>query len=760
MKISSKKILSVILAGILAGSSVTALSVPAKAEEADNTHIVAETQDVPTKYNLADSIQNGTILHCFTWKYRDITEDLPNIAKAGFTSIQVSPAQNTFYEYYPWYIVYQPYGFKFFDPAGIATDDLFYMDRGSIKPSQFNTREELEELCAEAEKYGINIIMDVVSNHLMKDILKKAGSELAKDEYWHDPKPINNYERRSEITNGSLSGLDDINTENEYIQKLVRDYVLELKGMGVDGIRWDAAKHIALPSEGSDFWKVVTDTGLYNYGEILGGPVDNKDHDELMSEYAQYMSVTDSDYGNYVCMAFYYKKAPTKDGNWTGRGIEGNKLVYWGESYDTYSNGQPGSCDASQNVIDRAYAIVAARADATSLYFSRPDSILKSEIFEGDKGSAHFIDPEVSAVNHFHNAMVGKKDCFASTDKCAVVTRENGGAVLVCVDETGEVTIENAGGYAVPGTYIDEVSGNTFVVTEDTITGTVGETGIAVIYDSPFIGYLYAEEVKSNTFIGEMSVTLRSVSADNRQYKLTQTTNGEVVSVETNDFADRDTVTFGAGVTEKSEFTLELNGKSVTGREIHETYKYVADPAYRPKPEITKRLTHITFDNSKYNWSDVYVRISCIGKGQVNGDLPGVKMSDSGFGYFTYEISASFNNDTVFNVTFSDGKGDTVSESRGKPMIMHYGSYGILDENDDWITNFYGIVGDVNDDGKVTSKDALVILRGSISSANEDLMEFGDINMDSKLTAKDAMYVLRYTINYNDRNGVGMIIAL
>ena len=66
----------------------------------------------------------------------------------------------------------------------------------------------------------------------------------------------------------------------------------------------------------------------------------------------------------------------------------------------------------------------------------------------------------------------------------------------------------------------------------------------------------------------------------------------------------------------------------------------------------------------------------------------------------------------------------------------------------------------MNDDGKVTSKDALVILRGSISSANEDLMEFGDINMDSKLTAKDAMYVLRYTINYNDRNGVGMIIAL
>lgn len=100
----SKKLLSLILAGILAASSA-AMSITAKADETAEPQAQA-TPDQPTGYRLADSIQDGTILHCFTWKYRDITAELPSIAKAGFTSIQVSPAQNAFYEYYPWYIVY------------------------------------------------------------------------------------------------------------------------------------------------------------------------------------------------------------------------------------------------------------------------------------------------------------------------------------------------------------------------------------------------------------------------------------------------------------------------------------------------------------------------------------------------------------------------------------------------------------------------------------------------------------------------------
>lgn len=43
--------------------------------------------------------------------------------------------------------------------------------------------------------------------------------------------------------------MPDIATENPYVQQKVCNYVQELKSVGVDGLRWDAAKHIGVPSE-------------------------------------------------------------------------------------------------------------------------------------------------------------------------------------------------------------------------------------------------------------------------------------------------------------------------------------------------------------------------------------------------------------------------------------------------------------------------------------------------------------------------------
>ncbi len=40
------------------------------------------------KYGLKDNIQDGVILHCFDWTLADIQEEIPNIAKAGFTAVQ------------------------------------------------------------------------------------------------------------------------------------------------------------------------------------------------------------------------------------------------------------------------------------------------------------------------------------------------------------------------------------------------------------------------------------------------------------------------------------------------------------------------------------------------------------------------------------------------------------------------------------------------------------------------------------------------
>ena len=422
----------------------------------------ANTSGTTTDYELADNIQDGVILHCFNWKYNDIKAELKNIAAAGFTSIQTSPAQASVNSGL-WYYLYQPMGFS------VGTNDL-------------GTKGELKELCEEAEKYGIKVIVDVIANHLADD--PNIQSDLKPSEYWHTFGPITNWSDRYQVTHGVVL-MPDLNHENPFIQQVVSHYIAELKAIGVDGIRWDSAKHISLPSEGSTFWPGVTSQGLYHYGEILTGPDDRQTGNEnLMIEYTDYVSVTDSTYGKELRDAFANETVPESFGNWSEKGVAKNKLVYWSESHDTWSNNQDFgySNTMSQNVIDRAYAIAASQNGATALYFSRPQSSVKENIFAGQKGSTHFTSAEVAAINHFHNAMKGQKDAYATGENCAVVSRELGAVIVAGKGESFHVTVPNADGLTAPGTYKDVLTGTSWVVTSTTITGTIGPAGISVIY--------------------------------------------------------------------------------------------------------------------------------------------------------------------------------------------------------------------------------------------------------------------------------------
>ena len=74
------------------GSIVASAKADSQAETEEEVVVDAEEVDA-SSYGLCDNIQDGTILHCFDWKYSQIKEELPNIAAAGFTSVQTSPAQ-------------------------------------------------------------------------------------------------------------------------------------------------------------------------------------------------------------------------------------------------------------------------------------------------------------------------------------------------------------------------------------------------------------------------------------------------------------------------------------------------------------------------------------------------------------------------------------------------------------------------------------------------------------------------------------------
>lgn len=335
--------------------------------------------------------------------------------------------------------------------------------------------DDLKALCEEAATYGIKIIVDVVANH----VDKTAGYH---DTWWDTNGRVRwyggiNYNDRNSITHNQLGDYGDINSEDAEVIARAKAYVQQLHDLGVKGIRWDAAKHIGLPSENCGFWTDVTSVeGMYHYGEILDSPGPDA---SIIKEYTTFMSVTDNKYSNGAArdnggIPYGYGGDHT-----VNQGCPDTRMVYWAESHDTYANGE-WSQNVSQSVIARAYASFACRNGATALYLARPNTTGFNNIKVG-KGSTAFTGKAVAEVNKFRNAMVGRPDWCEAESNTFTVTRKDGGAVVVC-KTSGSVSAKNGDGYCPAGTYTDRVSGNKFTVTSSTISGTVGSTGIAVLY--------------------------------------------------------------------------------------------------------------------------------------------------------------------------------------------------------------------------------------------------------------------------------------
>lgn len=413
------------------------------------------------KYGLKDNIQDGVILHCFDWTLADIQEEIPNIAKAGFTAVQTSPVHERAGKGSVWYDVYRPYDFKIGNGLGTEAD--------------------LKALCAKAHEYGVKVIVDVVANHTDHP---NVAERLKDASLYHERFGVGNWYDRHQVTFGMI-GMWDLDTNNPTVQAIIKQYIQDLKACGVDGVRWDAIKHIGLPSEGDSFMQNVVDQEMYNYGEILDST--GGDDNVLFPEYQTYMSITDNGYGNGFANSFAGGSINESVGNFNQRKAKTEKLVYWGESHDTYANDGGESKEKSQNVIDRAYAVVAGNNGATALYFSRPAQKAKNDIRFGDKGSVHFKDAEVAQVNHMHNVCAGEPNYYVKGNGVCAQVRKSGAIIVLGSGSDRDVTVANGAGdgkWLKSGTYKDMVSGGAFTVNASTISGHVGESGIAVIYQS------------------------------------------------------------------------------------------------------------------------------------------------------------------------------------------------------------------------------------------------------------------------------------
>ena len=603
------------------------------------------------KYGLKDNIQDGVILHCFDWTLADIQEEIPNIAKAGFTAVQTSPVHEKAGKGSVWYDVYRPYDFKIGNGLGTEAD--------------------LKALCAKAHEYGVKVIVDVVANHTD---YSTVADRLMDQGLYHKPFDVSNWNDRNQVTHGKI-GMWDLDTNNSTVQAIIKQYIQDLKACGVDGIRWDAIKHIGLPSEGDSFMPNVVDQEMYNYGEILDGT--GGDDKTLFPEYQTYMSITDNGYGNGFADSFAGGSINGSVGNFNQRNAKTEKLVYWGESHDTYANDGGQSKNKSQNVIDRAYAVVAGNNGATALYFSRPAQKAKNDIRFGDKGSVHFKDAEVAQVNYMHNACAGEPNYYVKGDGVCAQVRKSGAIIVLGRGSDRDVTVANGAGdgnWLKSGTYKDMVGGGVFTVNASTISGHVGESGIAVIYNAGSI--VLPPEVVFNPADG-------TAFSDETLTVTATPLNAVSAWIQVNDGAKQDFTadkqfTVGADVAYGKNVTItwgatDKEGKTETGSV---TYKKVK--AYVPElgkaDEISCFLETSNAAAAVYVWNgkvNPLIKYAGEWNDAIKKKLPLVGKSVSGKNVFKWTYDGT-ETTVPSHIIFLDGNGNNKS---GNVDFVNHGYY-------------------------------------------------------------------------------------
>lgn len=435
-----------------------------------------------------------TILHAWCWSFNTIKENMKDIADAGYTYVQTSPANTCFigenggmqiFGEGKWYYHYQPIDWK-------------------IGNYQLGTREEFKAMCEEAKKFGVKVLVDVLPNHTafdttaVTDDFNKAVGGHENLYHANGLNEITDYNDRYQCTTGAMGGLPDVNTENPDFQFYFMQYINDLIDCGANGFRYDTAKHIGLPSdpldekaEQNDFWDVAmgrkpvkgislkNKDELFIYGEVL------QDKNVKEQEYAEYFGMCASNYGHEIREIITDRNATVEKVSDWQHSVAPSKLTTWVESHDTYCNNNE-SAVLTDTQIRLGWVIITARQNGVPLFYSRPDGSTRENYWGnnliGAKGNDEFKHPEVAAVNKFRKAMSGEPENIVATNdgKVIGINRGEKGAALVNLSQTEEnVTLKTG---LPDGNYTDKVHNCAFSVSKGKLSATLAPETTYVIY--------------------------------------------------------------------------------------------------------------------------------------------------------------------------------------------------------------------------------------------------------------------------------------
>lgn len=809
----AKKIASLVVASALLTSSFAAIT-SVNAAEVDSS-----AQTASADSTLRDKVGDGVMLHAFNWSYNTIKENLPAIAAAGYTTVQTSPVQQP-KDYSTsgdvtgqWWKLYQPISFHIAEKSWLGTKD------------------DLKSLCDEADKYGIKIICDIVSNHIanadedrpetVSNQVKKYEPEFYKKRrtYTRTYKGDANDSSVQAVVQGHVSKCPDLVTNDTAVQGYIINLLKECIDCGVDGFRFDAAKHIETEDDGeyaSDYWKNITSSAssyytqktgddLYIYGEILN----NCGADRSYSSYTKYINVTDNRTGDAVLYNVTKGKASTATNAKYKSGVAASNAVLWAESHDTYegssgSSGFSNTAGISDENVVKAWAIVASRKDSTALFFARPGTALMG----GVSTDSTYKSTAVSEINKFHNLFVGQSEKLGSSGDIAYVARGTSGIVLSnCKGTNASVSISGTG--LADGKYTDTVSGAEFTVANGVLTGSIGKTGVAVVYNGTTTPKAI-NSVESGSFRGDtMTLTLSLENATSGTYCLDDSTPVKFTG----------TTSIRIGSDYKPGETINLTVTATDGVKTSSmVYKYA-------KSTAQESGVYVFFNPAnKKGWSapyQVYIYDETTNKGTVykNANWPGEAMSlDPATGYYYYEVpkSSSISADeddenqaaSDFDLSTSANTRVIISEKGGEqypgrtdtPISLNGSSKAFsLTKAGTWedttltptkveieatdvtkgsaakpttkpvpstqpttaqpATEPSGnaVYGDVNGDGDITVVDATLVQKHvvQLETLSADKQILADVNGDNTISVVDATLIQKYIVRLEDWGRTG-----
>ncbi|WBB76040.1 alpha-amylase family glycosyl hydrolase [Micromonospora sp. WMMD1128] len=174
-----------------------------------------------------------------------------HLGPAGYGAVQVAPPQesvslpNSPDGVHPWYEVYQPVSYKL--------------------DSRFGNRQQFAAMVTACHAAGVRVYVDAVVNHMAgtnnpAGTRGYAGTEFSGYSYpavpygsgdFHRPGDncptgggISDWNNEAQVTSCELLSLSDLYTEKEAVRTKIAGYLNDLIGLGVDGFRVDAVKHV------------------------------------------------------------------------------------------------------------------------------------------------------------------------------------------------------------------------------------------------------------------------------------------------------------------------------------------------------------------------------------------------------------------------------------------------------------------------------------------------------------------------------------